>query len=224
MPNLPDKHSADLLHHITLGNAWLADASGGERSVPLTYAAFEFRFAVERLAVQYWVALLRGTIEEKDLRDIEKFDRIQQRIYELGGHQKEINGHFDFMRIFVEALQLPIALNTPKIGELANHWHTCSKYCHIAWPLDSIINPDLGKEVFSQLGQVAASLQQQAGSLGWPVLEDPSIIELRNRYIAGKATRADVWSFIEQKGLWARVTLPDGHNEFIGQAIPPKGE
>jgi hypothetical protein len=69
----------------------------GANPVALSYAAFEFRLAIERLGIHYWGELLSRPLEEKDIRS--SFKKIEKRIYALAGHQKEIDGHFEFMRV-----------------------------------------------------------------------------------------------------------------------------
>jgi len=66
--------------------------------------------------VHYWASLLSGNPEERDVRDIESFKRIERRIYELAGHQREIDGHFEFMRIVLRALKIDLQIETPNIG------------------------------------------------------------------------------------------------------------
>src|SRR5512135_1231363 len=99
MADLSTQHNLDLAHHVRQGVTWLSMSSEGENTAALSYAAFELRFAIERLGVHYWAALLNRKPEEQDLRDIESFKRVERRIYELAGHQKEIDDHFEFMRI-----------------------------------------------------------------------------------------------------------------------------
>ena len=84
----------------------------------LSYAAFEFRLAIERLAVHYWAELLSRPLEEKEVRDLPSFKRIENRIYELGGHQKEIDGHFEFMRVLLRLLKIdrPVEQTTHLTG------------------------------------------------------------------------------------------------------------
>lgn len=137
MPDVSTKHSPELAHHVRQGIAWLSASAEGENTAALSYAAFELRFAIERLAVHYWRALLNRTPEEKDLRDIESFKRVERRIYELAGHQREIDGHFEFMRICLgchEDQTRPFSLqrlancqgygtNAASCATLAGRWH-----------------------------------------------------------------------------------------------------
>jgi hypothetical protein len=201
--------------------AWLSASAEGENTAALSYAAFELRFAVERLAVHYWAALLDRKPEEHDLRDIESFKRVERRIYELAGHQKEIDGHFEFMRVVLGAMKIDMPLHTPKIGELSRFWHECSELCHIAWPL-SCSAPELRKIAFTTLTEISVSLSAHVSSLGWPVLKDAAFAELRKRFIAGAATADDVLAHVQRTGLWARAEFTDGKpSEFVGEPVAP---
>ena len=105
----------DLKHHVTQGSTWLAQSSGGANTVALSYAAFEFRLAIERLGVHYWSDLLSRPLEDEDIRGLPSFKRIENRIYELGGHQKDIDGHFEFMRVVLRILKIDRTIATPKL-------------------------------------------------------------------------------------------------------------
>jgi hypothetical protein len=214
--------SSDLKHHVNQGTAWMAESALGTNTVALSYAAFEFRLAIERLAVHYWAELLDRKLEEKDLRDIESFKRIEKRIYELGGHQKEINGHFEFMRVVLGLLKIPGDLPTPNLGQLSSYWHDCSKLCHIDWSL-ACGDLQFHAKVFAALQAIEKSLTEQVrGLVTWPKLPDGSFADLRNRFVAGGATADDVRAYLEQTGAWTRVVYKDGRPpEFVGEPIPP---
>jgi len=215
------KHQPELAHHIRQGVTWLSASAEGENTAALSYAAFELRFAVERLGIHYWATLLDRRLEERDLCDIKSFKQVERRIYELGGHQREIDGHFAFMRIILGAMKINVPFHTPKIGALSKYWHQCSELCHIAWPL-SCGMPEVRKAAYSSLTEIAETLSEQVQSLGWPVLQEPAFSSLRSRFIAGEATAEDVLAYVQQTGLWARVEFTDGRaSQFVGEAIPP---
>lgn len=216
MADISIQHNPDLAHHVHQGIAWLSASAEGENTAALSYAAFELRFAVERMAVHYWAALLNREPEEHDLRDIESFKRVERRIYELAGHQKEIDGHFEFMRIVLGAMKIDTSFHTPKIGELSKYWYECSELCHIAWPLSCSVS-EMRKIAFANLIEISQSLSAHVSSLGWPVLQDATFSELRNRFIAGEVSPDDVLTHVQQTGLWARVMFTDGRaSQFVG--------
>lgn len=221
MTDISTRHQPGLEHHVRQGIAWLEVSNEGESTAALSYAAFELRFAVERLAVHYWASLLNRKPEENDLRDIESFKRVERRIYELAGHQKEIDGHFEFMRIVLSALKIDMPFHTPRISDLSKYWHECSELCHIAWPLSCTV-PEHRKTVFTNLSEISQTLSVQIGSIGWPVLNDAAFTELRNKFIAGKVLPSDVVAHIQRTGIWARATFPDGRpSQFVGEPVPP---
>lgn len=221
MPVVSNHHQPDLAHHVRQGTAWLASSNDGENTAALSYAAFELRFAVERLAIHYWSALLNQRIEEKDLRVIESFKRVERRIYELAGYQPEIDGHFEFMRVVLGAMKIDMPLHTPKIGTLSNYWSKCSELCHIAWPLSCSV-PEIRNAAFITLTEIAESLSMHVQSLGWPVLKDAAFAELRNRFIAGEVTADNVLAHVQRTGLWAKAVFKDGREpQFVGEPVPP---
>lgn len=221
MADVSLRHNPDLAHHVSQAIVWLSASADGENTAALSYAAFELRFAVERLAVHYWESLLDRKPEQDDLRDIESFKRVERRIYELAGHQREIDGHFEFMRVVLEAIKIDMPLHTPRIGELSKYWHECSELCHIAWPLSCAV-PEARKIAFSTLTEISHTLGEQVRSLGWPVLKDAAFTDLRNRFIAGKASAGDVLAHLQRTGIWARAEFPDGKSaQFVGAAVAP---
>ena len=214
-------HKPDLAHHVHQGLAWLSASAEGEKTAALSYAAFELRFAVELLAVYYWATLLDRKIEAQDLVDIGSFKRVERRIYELAGHQREVDGHFEFMRVVLGAMKINTPFRTPKIGVLSKYWHECSELCHIAWPLSCSV-PEIRRTAFSALTEIAETLSAQVQSLGWPVLKDVALVGLRNRFIAGEATAVDVLAYVRRTGLWAKAEFTDGRSpQFVGKPVPP---
>lgn len=123
--------SADLGHHVRQGLAWLENSEGGRNTAALSYAAFDLRLGVERLAMQYWLDALGRNVVDNDVRTIWKFDRIEKAIYDLVGHQLEIDRTFEFMRVAMAALKIDAEMVTPRIGDLRTAWDNCSELCHI---------------------------------------------------------------------------------------------
>lgn len=221
MPDAIASHQPDLSHHVRQGVAWLSVSEKGERTAALSYAAFELRVAVERIAIHYWAALLDRKLEEQDLRDIKSFKRVERRINELGGHQLEIDRHFSFMRIVLQSMKIDTPLHAPNIGLLSKHWHDCSELCHIAWPL-SCASPEVRTAAFSSLTGIADTLSVYVQNLGWPILKDAAFADLRNRFTAGDATQDDVLAYLKNTGVWARAEFTDGRKpQFVGEPVPP---
>jgi len=191
----------------------------------LSYATFEFRLAIERLALHYWRQLLGRRPEGEDLRDIRSFKKIEQRIYALGGHQREINGHFEFMRFVFKLGEIKFDFVTPNLGEFAKQWHNCSELCHISWTLSCSV-PQLQIAALRTLKSIEKSLTEQIGGLAsWPIIHDPTFAGLRDRYVAGEANSGDIGAYLKKVGFWARAEYKDGRpSEFVGKAIAPNEE
>jgi hypothetical protein len=211
-------HQNSLEHHVAQGTAWLAASSQGKNTAAISYAALELRFAIERIAIHYWAVLLGRKPEEKDMTDIDSFKKIENRIYQLAGHQREINGHFEFMRVVLKAMAIDASFITPNIGTLSRYWHDCSELCHVGWPLASSVE-QVQANAFRGLSEVAQSLSLQVASLGWPSLTDPGFQRLRDQFVAGALSADQVVSELKKAGVWARAEFPDGRMEFIGQPI-----
>lgn len=221
MTDVSTHHQPDLAHHVRQAVAWLSASAEGDHTAALSYAAFELRFAVERLAIHYWATLLDRKLEEQDLREIESFKRVERRIYELAGHQREIDGHFAFMRVVLGAMKINVPLHTPRIGALSKFWHECSELCHIAWPL-SCAEPEVRKNAFTALTEIAKTLSAHVQSLGWPILKDAAFMQLRNRFIAGEVAADDVLADLQRTGIWARAEFTNGRApQFVGEPVPP---
>jgi hypothetical protein len=217
-------HQAELGHHVLQGQSWLDASVEGENTAALSYGALELRFAAERLAIHYWRALLGRRPVDAELRDIDSFKRIEKRIYELAGHQREIDGHFEFMRVILSALKIDMPLHTPHVGKLSGFWHDCSELCHIGWPLGCGTS-EARQSAYARLSEISRELSIWVSSLGWPVLKEEKFAELRTRFVNGNATSEDVLAHVRTVGVWARVEFPDGRpSQFVGDAVPPQGQ
>lgn len=220
MHDVSTHHRPELEHHVRQGLAWLLVSGEGENTAALSYAAFELRFAVERLAVHYWAVLLDREPEAQDMLAITSFKNVERKIYELAGHQGQIDKQFAFMRVVLGAMKIDVPFLTPKISVLSNYWHECSELCHIAWPLSCAL-PEVRTAAFSKLSEVADVLSTYVQSLGWPMLKDSGFAELRNRYVAGSATEQDVIEHLQRVGVWARAEFNDGRApHFVGEPVP----
>lgn len=210
---------SDLGHHLRQGDTWLAMSAEGQNTAMLTYAAFEFRLGIERIAVSYWSTLLQRKVEADDFRDIRSFKKLEKRIYELAGHQMEIDRHFDLVRILLAALGIDDVIETPKIGQLSSFWHYCSELCHVGWSL-SVGSHDAHKATFETLSDMSLTLWRFIRSLGWPIVKDPEFSNLRDRFVTGNACADDVVEFVQRRGLHARKTFNDGREaEPYGETI-----
>lgn len=205
--------------HVAMGQRWLIESQHGQNTAALAYAALEFRFAIEALAVRYQMVLEGG--ERSGLKELSSFKSVEKRIYALAGHQLQINKQFEFMRVVLEALKIPRRLITPKIGKLSKQWHACSERCHIGW-VPTSEDPKVREETFQALSVIARELEENVDSLGWPDVADPDFRSIRERFMAGRATTDDVVAHIKRTGAWARETFNDGRPaRFVGTPIEP---
>ena len=214
-------HESALNHHVRQGAAWLLASESGSKTAAISYSALEFRFAIERLAIHYWIQLIGRTPTGDDLEALGSFKALEKRIYDLAGHQLEINRHFDFIRIIFSAMSIERPLHTPNIGLLSRHWHLCSDLCHVRWPLSSAAE-ELRAEKYTHLCEVSATLEQNVKSLGWPVIKDASFNAIRDEYVAGRIDSSAVLAHLQSIGVWAAYKPPcESKLQFVGTAIPP---
>jgi hypothetical protein len=220
---LSSQRNPSLNYHYEEGKAWLGHCNAGISTTALSYAAFEFRLAIERIVLQYWYALSPGGIEEKDLKDIRSYKSIENRIYQLAGHQKQIDARFEFAHIVLEALKIDWPIITPNLSRFSSYWHQCSELCHVAWTLVSE-NEKLVQEVYSTLQEISQFLEVYInGVVNWMRVEEMPFREVEEKFITGIATADDIRKYLAEKGAWARVEYADARPpHFIGEAIPPK--
>jgi hypothetical protein len=222
IPSIEPIRNPSLMYHVTQGGAWLNACAHGDNPTALSYAAFEFRLAVERLAIHYWAALLNRKIETRDLSDRISFKTVEGRIYELGGHQQKINRHFSLVNILLDALSISQRVLAPDINKLSKHWHYCSEFCHIAWTFASG-DCLLRLEAEAALREIEQFLSMHIANVsGWPTVNEPNFEKLRDRFVAGEADDDEIRLYLKEIGVWARVEYSDGRPpEFVGTAIPP---
>lgn len=224
MLDIRTHHQLDLPHHISQGVAWLSASNNGENTAALSYAAFELRFAVERLAIHYLRVLVDQKLGEQDLHDIKSFKRVERRIYAVAGHQAKIDGHVAFMRVINSALKIDTQLHSPQITSLSKYWDEYSDLCHISWVLSCKL-PEVQATSFSKLTEIAEMLTVYVKSIeqsfGWSFLKEATFAELRDRFVSGDATEDDVVAYLKRIGIWAKVEYPDGRpSHFIGEPVP----
>ena len=217
-------HELRLDHHLLQGQQWLRASDEGERTAAVSYAALEFRFAIERLALHYWRILIDREPTHEELEKLRSFKAVEKKIYELAGHQREIDRHFDFMQIVTDAIQLPISLQAPSISSLSRHWHFCSELCHIDWPLTCSVK-ELRSEVFATLGEVEENLSRSVKGLAWPIIKDENFKSVRAEYIAQRIGAKEVREHLNRIGVWACYKPPgNGDAQFVGIPIPEASE
>jgi hypothetical protein len=216
-------HQPDLMHHVRQAKAWLLSAAGaGENTAALSYAALELRFAVERLAVHYWAQLLGNKLGPKSMREIESFKGIEASIRKLAGHQRQVDRHFELIRLMMRELGIDTPLVTANIGQLKRFWQVCSEMCHIAFPLLCSV-AEVREQAVKNLHEIAESMTTYAEAAGWPQLGDNAqFYELHRNYLSGKVEAELVLESLRKAGLWASYEEPGKPPQFIGKAVPPE--
>lgn len=212
-------------YHYKEGKAWIASSRRGKRCTALSYAAFEFRLAIERIEFQYWYTINNNEINIENFNDVRSFTRMQQKIYDIGGHQQEINKHFEFMQIVLDSLKINVNLITPNLGQLHKYWQNCSELCHVPWT----ITPktiDLRKKILNELEEISDCLSKYiSGLMSWPNIVDDDFKKIQNQYIIGTLNRDVVHKHLKRMGLYAIHSSNDERkNEFIGTAIKPNNK
>ncbi|MEW6713656.1 MAG: hypothetical protein AB1306_01000 [Nitrospirota bacterium] len=221
MPPLSSQRQTELDYHFKEGKAWLDSSNSGKNTTALSYAAFEFRLAIERIILQYWSGLAPGGAEELSFESIRSYKSIEKRIFQIAGHQKEINAKFEFARVLIQALKIPWEIPTPDIGKFSSYWHACSELCHIAWTL-AATSQDLVSMAYNNLLEISDFLNKHLdGVTLWAKMEEMSFRKLQDDFVAGRVSSADVLDHLKKIGLYA-VTETEGNvRKFIGEAIPP---
>jgi hypothetical protein len=202
--------TGEIGHHFAQGRHWLSSATSSLDTTAISYAAFEFRLEIERIGVEYFKAVNGGRIDEDDVRVIESFKRMENRIYHQDGHQAEIDKKLEFLDIFFGALEVPIKIARPNFGRLADFWHRCSNYCHITWTLAATREPEkMFPLVIADLKEVQTYLGAfTQESLAWPGSLSPEFTDLRDRYTRGELTREQVLAEIQTQGIYISLEYP----------------
>lgn len=221
MPPLSTRRQTELSYHFREGKAWLASSNSGKNTTALSYAAFEFRLAIERIILQYWSGIAPGGAEEITFESIRSYKSIEKRIFQIAGHQKEINAKFEFARLLIQALKIPWEIPTPDIRRFSSYWHECSEFCHIAWTLASS-NAEIVSMAYNGLLTISDFLNKHMdGVVLWANMEDKSFRKLQDDFVAGHASAVDVLNHLKKIGFYAVMESEGGGRKFIGEAIPP---
>lgn len=225
MPPLSTTRILALTYHIQEGGAWLADSAKGEHSTILAYAGFELRLALERLMLEYLMHVDGDRLTEEHLALVSSLKRVENRIYELEGHQGKIDRKFRVFQIIFEMMEMPFQLAKPNLGQCAKYWHLCSEFCHVGWTLRSAPDPvGVAPEALRALSEVHEYLTQHTQQVvAWPRFANPEANELQQRFVDGTVGEEEIRAYFRRIGIWSRVERPDGSKEFVGKAVPPVG-
>jgi hypothetical protein len=190
----------------------------------MAYAAFELRLEIERLALELLVRIRGGQLDPDDAQALRSFGRLENHIYELEGHQLTINRKVAFSNVMLDELHVPWRVQQINLGRLRQGWEECSEYCHITWSLlaDSPGQTGLIERAFASLSEIQQYIRTVVDhGITWPRIADASFADLQEKYVGGEVGDIEVRDWLKKRGLWGRVTHPDGSSEFAGIPIPP---
>lgn len=194
-----------LRHHYDLGATWLRQSDSGRNTVPLIYAGFEFRLAIERLFFHYWYEVAgRPTPLRRHASQFAMVKDMRRTIQKIAGSQAEIDRLFAFGRALLGAMHVPFAPATPDVRRLERLWGECSEFCHLLSNVGSE-TMEIRALMYNFLSEVAADLEPLVASPAWPVMPPSLMDDLRRRYMAGQANDVDVAAFVEEHGCYAEI-------------------
>jgi hypothetical protein len=217
--------SRQIGYHCAEAELWLAASDNGINTTPLSYAAFELRLEIERIAVELLVRLGGGKLLPEDVRSLGTFRRLEGRIYELAGHQRHIDRKVEFINLMLAALQIDHRMQRINVGELKEAWHDCSKLCHVEWSLviDSPTGEAVAEEAFGIISDVHERVRKIVDTgVSWFSIADASFADIQARYVEGTIADAYVHSWFAEHGVYGTITSPDGATKFVGVPVPPR--
>ncbi len=220
---LSEGRDVSVHYHIAEGTRWLEGARERVSTTRLAYAAFEYRLAIERIVFEYFYRLKGSEFSAEDWRAVSTYARLERRIYDLAGHQRDIDRHIAFFSTVLDAMKVPLTLARPNFGRLKRAWHDCSELCHLPWTLASQA-PDAFTAALSEIAEVGEYLVElMKDTIAWPAMGQDAtyFADLRRRFLAGEAMEDDVRASLAQTGVWGRLVVKDGTASFVGETIPP---
>jgi len=209
-------------YHVAEAEAWLDASENGARTTLLAYAAFELRLEIERIALELLARIRGDQLLAEHYATIRSFDRMERRIYDLEGHQLELDLKVAFLNVLLEQLKLETRIQPINLGRLRRSWHECSELCHVSWSL-LVDSPNQGSVIadkylaMSEIRQFVRTIVDNG--IGWPRIADPTFADLQARYVARTANDDDVRAWARERGIYATETK-SGVTEFVGVPVP----
>ena len=200
--------------HFLQGEEWLNFCEQGQLSRPLSYAGFEFRLALERLAIELLLRIRNGKFESEDQKYLHKVDNINNRIREIAGNQLEIDRKVDFMNLVMAKARIPFRIAKINLGQLAKHWHSCSDLCHISW---TVVSKDTNfrESAYQMLVQTHEFLANTYKSVvTWFDLQEKLFVDLQTAFVSGEIGVDEVEQKLDETGVWGLYIAPDGTKQF----------
>jgi hypothetical protein len=221
MDSIELSRSVELTHHIKQAVRWLELSELGEKSTPLSYAAFEIRLATERLCMEYYFNLVSAQGEKPDSNVIMSFKKMKNKIFGMAGYQKEINKQFEITRVIMKIMNIEIDIPTPNFGRFSAIWHDCSEGCHIFWNVAEAVGlEDSGHDPYSDLTGYAEELAGYAKAAGtWLQVRDSNLNDVIKGCDDAEDYEETLRVHFEKIGVHA-VYLPADGNESVAIGTP----
>ncbi len=153
---LTNKRQASAEFHALAARAWLNSGQSSLSHSSLVYAAFEYRCAIERLAVELYSIMHRELPDVEDISRIQNFSSLLAKIRELGGgNEKLLYRTMLFNRIVCESAPIgkPLAIVSP--STLHDLWSRLSAFCHRqVSPVETWDSPQWVRQGYNLLNEV----------------------------------------------------------------------
>ncbi len=194
-------------YHIHTARGWRIIGEEKLLHSPLSYSAFEFRSAIERVLVELLLLVKQRNITRKDLDEIQRFSGLKNLLLRSGGGQKVLYRALLFNRILSKTIGIPNdkCPSIPDIDKLSKFWGQLSEYCHrqlmphVTW--DSLGQQWI-RDGYALLNKVETYLWEITitSPLGWfrPQTLPPDFLPTRTQFINGD---------INEQSLTTRILL-----------------
>lgn len=208
------------LYHFAQGKQWLDIVRNKGENIPLSYCAFEFRIALERVAFELLIQIRGSAFDKTDKKSSKKLKNIHKRIHHLEGHQRKLDRKCDFLKILIETAGYEgFPLARVNLSILTRYWAFCSSYCHLQYDLISSWGDRVFiDKCFKELCEIENFLEDIVirNVVLWPQwTNDPWINDLLNKYIEGKINDTELITELKKRGVWGRFISPDGKAIFL---------
>jgi len=207
------------LYHFAQGKQWLDIVRNKDENIPLSYCAFEFRIALERVAFELLIQIRGSSFDDTDKKASKKLKNIHKRIHDLEGHQRKLDRKYEFLKILLEIAgyeDFPLA--KVNLSVLTKYWDFCSAYCHMQYDLPSSWgNSAFVDKCFEGLCEIEKFLEDIVRNvILWPQWsEDPWINSLLSQYIEGRINDVELIAELKKRGVWGKVIRPDDKAIFL---------
>jgi hypothetical protein len=208
---IPTDRDVTAAFHLAAGSQWLMATDEGRNSNALAYCGFEFRLALERVALELLLHIRRNEeLTDTDIKAMSKVGNMRNRIYALVGHQQKINRQVEFMNIILEALKQSFRISSVDLGKLSRYWSDCSELCHMQISKEYSWDREEGRQsAYKELLDIKAFLQDAIQGLTWFSTYDYAQ-DLLKRYVEGLVTKDEILNKFRETGIYATLTMPDG--------------